>query len=474
MIKFIRKSIKAELFALFSITLLIVIGLSILLNTVFLESYYIYKNEQEFVSIAKIVEASLSSGNTEAELFELDRSRQVSILVVDEKHAPIIASYKPESPFTVHLEREILHILYEERDAIKTKYFYDNIGTQQGENLMFISKTEKGYYIVLTKALIPVNDNINIMNEFYIMSGFFAIVVASIFSIKFFDNFTKSIIEVSRITKNIANMDFGEKVVYDHENEVGELSKSVNLLSQKLEENINTLQNEVEFQKVFSRNVSHELKTPIAVVKGYAEGLFYGVADTKEMENQYLTTIIEECDRMSLLVQDILLLSKLSATTDKVETMEIIQSSVIEEKISSAFSMYMKSYGIDFTMDIVDIEIFANVELIVQLMTNFLSNAIKYGDKKKIELTMVEDELNIIVKVFNTGDLILEENLKKIFDEFYTVDEARSRDIEGHGLGLAISKSIAEFHSGKIYAKNELDGISFVLEFPKIQKSFTR
>lgn len=474
-------SIRAYLLKLFFVVLIIIVGISFALNNIFSESYYLYKNEKNFEKIYEEVYRILTNEEILAEslieenlieelLFELDRQYQVTIEIFDRDYRIIMASHRISTTNTHPIDSKIHSLVRNHRDRFSESHIYKTIEPSSSNisgALVYINKIDNNQYALITRPLQPVGENINIMNEFYLLSGLIALIIGWFFTIKFAKTFTEPIIEISEIAKNMADLNFSAKIEYNSKNELGDLAHSVNVLSEKLEKNIYALKDEIEFQKLLSRNASHELKTPVAIIKGYTEGIYYGITSNEEEERQYLDIIIKECDRMNVLIQEMLKLSKLSANEKDDYVLEEFSSLKLKEQVENTFIPLMKQQAIDFIVNINDIKIYGNLDLLVQCIYNFISNAMKYGDENEISISIDNIDNEILIKVFNTGENIDEKNMKKVFDIFHIVDEARTRDKNGHGLGLAIVKSIAEVHNGEAYGQNEENGVTFVLKFPQ-------
>lgn len=497
-----KSSIRNKLLKLFFIVLFIILGISSILNNLFLEKYYMYITEKNMRIISQEVkqiinettkinvslkdnkeEIQLIEEELEEKLFEIDRTQQVSIQILDRRMRLYLSSYRTDHEHSKVLDSRIHKLLSAENEKNENEQYSKVLeGGYDSDLIVFVEIMNNGEYIVIIKPLQAIGDNIDAMNTFYMMSGIIALIVGLLVTIKFAKEFTKPIIEFSNISQEMANLNFDKKMEYEGNDELAYLAENVNILSCKLEKNIQALKDEIEFQKVVSRNASHELKTPIAIIKGYAEGITYGIAESKEEEEQYLNVIIEECNRMNSLVTNMLKLSKLSSSSleDRAYELSIFSSMSIKNRIKNVFTTLMEQKGIEFVVNIKEFNVYGNAELINQSVYNFISNAMKYGDSKKIELSIILDSDNInenkenfvLIEVFNTGNTIPEKDLEKIFQIFYIVDEARTREKNGHGLGLAIVKSIADIHNGKVEVENcinkEKVGVKFTLKLPLI------
>lgn len=309
-----------------------------------------------------------------------------------------------------------------------------------------------------------------IANQFYVIAGVIAFVFGSLFMLRFSYKVTHPIIEMSETARDISELKFGRKLTVRSKDELSVLAQSINTLSDKLETSIESLKGDIEFQRSLSRNMSHELKTPIGVIKGYAEGLLFGVADNAEMKERYLKTITTECDRMDSLVKEMLTLSRISAKNYVLCDIEDFQVSETVSEVIQIFDNQIKERDINFVADFdKSTKIHANYSLFLRAVSNLVSNAIKYCDENKyVRVNINNEEANTQICVFNTCAGIPEEEQGKIFDEFYKIDKSRSREDSGHGLGLPIVRTIANLHGGSVRVRNIKGGVEFILTIPSV------
>ena len=222
-------------------------------------------------------------------------------------------------------------------------------------------------------------------------------------------------------------------------------------------------------RREFVANVSHELKTPLTTVKSYAETILSTDGIPKEMLDNFLSTIISEADRMNRLVHDLLLLSKLNYNNNKLEKDPVDLRALIGD-ILRRMHLAMQEKNQELLVSIPD-----NLPLVAgsrdkleQVFVNIISNAVKYTDDNGT-VTVYAGQMYdyVFVKVIDTGVGIPEEDLPFIFDRFYRVDKARSREAGGTGLGLAIAKEIVEAHGGKISVSSKVgEGTEFAINLP--------
>ena len=230
-----------------------------------------------------------------------------------------------------------------------------------------------------------------------------------------------------------------------------------------------------EFKKVetmrkdFVANVSHELKTPITSIKGFAETLLDGAAEEPEVRTQFLNIIFEESKRIEHLIEDLLVLSKLEKDESAINV-EHIEVDYMLDDILPVVEQQALQKNIDMKVEMdQNVTLEADEEKIKQILFNLVTNAISYTPEKgSVSIKIKEEEHDVCFIVQDTGIGISEQDLPRIFERFYRVDKDRSRETGGTGLGLAIVKHIVEAHQGKIDVDSELGkGTTFKVYIPK-------
>ena len=238
-------------------------------------------------------------------------------------------------------------------------------------------------------------------------------------------------------------------------------------MADKLSANLEALKRDVERRKQLVRNMSHELKTPVGVIKGYAEGLKYGVADDKTQTDKYCDVIAAECDRMDAMIGEMLTLSRLESGVFKPEITDIRVCEMLDT-VSRRFSPAADEKGVLLSVECTgELVIKADRSLMERVMGNYISNAIKHASgENRVVISAVDTEHAVRLSVFNTGVPIKDEDRNKLWDVFYMADKARARE-SSHGLGLSIVKSIAELHGVQCGYHNRDNGVEFYIDFSK-------
>lgn len=354
-----------------------------------------------------------------------------------------------------------------------------NVGT---EFINLFGRLDNGFLILIRTPVESITESVKISNKFLIFIGIISILISSIAVLLISRHFTKPLTELNVIANNMANLDFSKKYKITTRDEIGNLGESINCLSNNLEKTIKDLKAaNIELEKdieetskisemrsKFVSDVSHELKTPIALIQGYAEGLLDDVASSDEDRKYYASVILDEANKMSTLTKDLLDLSKLEYGQNElqIETFDITEMIktflkkneplFLEKDITPAFECDKEFW---VTGDVFRIE---------QVLTNYITNAIKnVDDKKQIKISIVESNKYVKIIVFNSGSQISDEDKLRIWNRFYKVDTSRNRASGGTGLGLSVVKAIMSQHHTSCGVENTTDGVEFYFELEK-------
>ena len=287
---------------------------------------------------------------------------------------------------------------------------------------------------------------------------------------------TKPITRLTLLSKRMAAQDFSAHYEGHDNSEIGELGTHFNVMSAKLEHTIsqlknanNELQKDVEkkteidnLRKEFINNVSHELKTPIALIQGYAEGLKDNIAEDPESMEFYCDVIIDEANKMNKMVRSLLTLNQLEFGQDTVQLERIDLTALIKGVIGKMGIMIeQKEAQVVFDASRT-VMAWGDEFKIEEVVTNFMSNALNHLDyEKRIEVKVEEKDGLVTTTVFNTGDPIPEADLERVWEKFYKVDKARTREYGGSGIGLSIVKAIMEAHHQTCGVRNFDNGVAF-------------
>ena len=323
-----------------------------------------------------------------------------------------------------------------------------------------------------------IHDSVAIMNRFLILVGAVLLILGSILIYFASNEITKPIDRLARISERMSELDF--TVHYDGKsmNEIGVLGRSMNHMSDQLEQTIaelkkanNELRRDIDeklkidaMRKDFIANVSHELKTPIALIQGYAEGLCEGMAEEPESRDYYCNVISDEAQKMNRLVKQLTSLNDLELGSDRVEFACFDVVGLIRS-ILEAQKLIIADKKADLRLECPETAfVWADEFKIEEVITNYFNNALNHLDGERriiISLEQLAKEKQVRIGVYNDGDLIPEEDLPRIWDKFFKVDKARTREYGGSGIGLSIVKAIMESHGQRCGVENRERGVFF-------------
>ncbi len=463
-----KKSIRLKLLSMFLFALAVAVCASFAIHSIWFRPYYLTLTEERLLSIVALVEEHLGSEDFEAILDEVDLSKQIELIVTDRHLHNVDLSLNQMHPSNMdRLDRELHNLISEDLELLSQTHLFSTLNSEL-PRLVLVKQLSSGKFCILTHPMESLEANLTAMGHFHYLAGIIACLLGVSVTFSFSRRFTRPIIEISKATEAMSRLDFQHKIDYDSQDELGQLARSINILSDKLEANGIALQNEVAFQKVLSQNMSHELKTPISVIKGYLEALSFGVVEDEESKAEYISVVLKECDRMNELISQMLHLSKLNSYQDSILEKDFITPSEFVEQMREQSEGVLLQKNIPLRSEILcTTPIYAHRDLLIQAFGNFISNGVKYGDGNLLKIIVEDKGDHHRLSLFNSGNSIPEEECKKVFDVFYMVDKVRSRENNSHGLGLSVTKTILELHHGTAGCQPEARGMIFFVTLPK-------
>ncbi|MBP2645624.1 MAG: integral rane sensor signal transduction histidine kinase [Firmicutes bacterium] len=337
--------------------------------------------------------------------------------------------------------------------------------------------------LLMRLPLAALSESAAYASKFMVFSGIISILGGCIWAFFFAKKFTVPLLELSSVARSISQLDFTKKSTIHRNDEIGILSKSINNLSQQLNKAISELNTknqqlleDVEkerrldkLRKNFISSVSHELKTPISLILGYAEGLKDNVAESEEQKEYYCSVIIDEAEKLDKLVKDLLDLSQVDSGYFHLERTDFNLSSLLE-RISLKYNTVLMEKDINLKLEISPaLWVNGDALRIEQIIVNFLNNALDHVDSKgiiTIHSTTKSDKIRI--SVFNTGNPIPDDSINDLWLSFYKVDKARTRAFGGYGLGLSVVRAIQDLHHNTYGVQNVDGGVEFWFELDAI------
>ena len=339
--------------------------------------------------------------------------------------------------------------------------------------------------VIMSTPVAGLKESVNISNKFLIYVAIIGFIITVIITFLITKMITSPILQLAEISNKMGKLDFTARYEGKRSDEIQTLGQNMNYMSDRLKKAISKLQeaNEVlkedikrkeaidEMRKDFIANVSHELKTPIALIQGYAEGLNEGLCEDEESRKYYTEVIMDESEKMNKMVKQLLTLSSLESGNSILHKENFNMTSLTEGVLSSiSILIGEKNVKVDFDTS-KDIFLYADEFKIEEVVTNYISNAIHHvNDNGTIKIDVSEDERNVYFSVYNTGNKIPEKDLSNVWEKFFKVDKAHSRSYGGSGIGLSIVKAIVEAHGGAVKVVNKSDGVEFGFKIPRMKE----
>lgn len=338
---------------------------------------------------------------------------------------------------------------------------------------------DKTHTIFMRSNYESIQESVQLSSRFLIYAAMVATFLGVVVMFAIIGSFTKPIGKLSHIAGEMAELKFETKYTEQRKDEIGYLGHCINLLSEKLEQTIselkvanNELQSDIEnkiqmdeMRKEFLSNVSHELKTPIALIQGYAEGLQENINEDEESREFYCEVIIDEANKMNKMVKKLLNLNQIEFGNNMVEIERFDIVTVIQSVINSTRILFEQK---DVTLIFEPYEpiyVWADEYSIEEVVTNYISNAFNHVDGERIiEIKITKQDGKVRISVYNTGQSIPEEDLEKVWIKFYKVDKARTREYGGSGIGLSIVKAIMNSLHQECGVRNRSNGVEFWFE----------
>lgn len=475
------KSVRFRLFGILSILIILIIFIIIVINNIALETFFTYSKAKTAKNISNEINTYYNSifqyGNIKSELRQIEIKNDMQIVIENNFEEIIYLSNSEMLDSIAKMQSNITSKTIYSDENIVIKDNMDN----KNRFMMLISNLDNGYTLYIRIPISPIKEYVKISSRTLMMIGVLIALVSGILASVIAKKFTQRIVKLNNITKKMSKLDFSEKFEEsDLEDEIDTLGNNINTMSGKLEltisqlrKNNNELEKDIEektklddMRKQFISDVSHELKTPIALIQGYAEGLLENVNSDEESRKFYAEVIMDESNKMDKMVKELLELMKLEQEDIKFEDVEFDLTELIKEELRrQTKTIKEKKIEVDFD-DTKKVKVYASQEHIEQVVNNYLTNAIKNckvkeKEKKIVIRTEKTKDNKIRLYVYNTGNKIDETVKDKIWDRFYKGDSSRNRDDGGTGIGLAIVKAIMNRYKNEYGVKNFKNGVEF-------------
>ena len=482
-----KYSIKRQMLALFTGAVALVIVMMFIINSSFMERFFIQNKKIEMVELYETLDKTAKKGDIDSAEIQEELQRQCerkncAVLVINsgsditfnteqERKGRLftrLIGYIVGKDTGQILEERDSYKIYKVKDQGRGEEYMDMVGQLADESIFIIRSPYGSIY-----------DTVNSTNKFLICGGGVTVLCGLLFVWFFSQKITKPIMELAELSQRMANLDFNAKYTSGGENEIGILGGNFNLMSKRLEETItelkranNQLQKDIEqkekiedMRNEFLGNVSHELKTPIALIQGYAEGLRDGITEDPESMEFYCDVIIDEANKMNQMVKNLLTLNQLEFGDEDLEITRFNLVGLIRGVLASCEILLQQAEAEVDCVTEEEVYVWADEFKTEQVFRNYLTNAIHHVDnEKRIEIRIIPQGDTVRVTVFNSGKPIPEEDIAKLWDKFYKVDKAHTREYGGNGIGLSIVKAIMESFHQQYGVKNYDNGVEFWFE----------
>lgn len=468
----IRIRVFLEVGAIFAVCLIALV----VVNSQLLEDVYLWNEENSLKQMA--LDAENYEGDDYSQLlYQYEILNNVSIDLYDDKDNYI---YEGSGSF---ISGQKLNVV-SRTDNEDGSYF--NILQEEESTTQYIlygKDFSNGYHIEITTQKNVIQENASIATRVTTAIAVVALILALLYVSIYSKRFTKPIIKITETANKMSNLDFSQKCEIERADEIGVLSDSINKLSSSLdtaltelkatnEQLVKDIEKERNLEKMrqdFVSAASHELKTPIAIIRGYAEGLKMNVSKEDSAMNEYCDIIMAEADKMNELVLSLLEASHYSSGMKKLNKEEFELNEFIKEFMKAAKPIFEeKGVSAKYNETAESLMVFADKVQMERVLSNYISNACCHAkNEKEIVVSVKDTGEKYKVTVFNTGSFIEDKDKENIFNSFYRADKAHSRKEGRFGLGLSIVKSIMDMHKTECGFENVENGVEFWFEIGK-------
>lgn len=484
-----RSSIRTKITLMVIIFCVIILGASWLICNFFIEDIFInnVKNNLKvtYESCNKFFSGDLvNSDFVETDLYgNIYNPLDATILIFDKENSKVYTSINDESQMMESLRSAIRSM--ENGDIISRNVYSKYVITKNHDESInadyydLVGRLDNGFSIIVRSPVSRIDGVVYVVKNVFMNVAIGLLIFSSIFILAFSNIFAAPIKNLSNVARRMADLDFDVKVPVYTRDEIGELGTCMNEMSETLEAAISELKSanaklkrDIEqkeqiddMRKDFLSHVSHELKTPIALIQGYAEGLKYNLTDDVESREFYTDVIIDEAKKMNGLVMKLLNLNELEfgQNTLSIERFELVD---FIKNIIDASSILIEESNANVIFEEKEaVYVWADEFLIEDVFNNYFTNALHYvrpGGNVIISFERKEEAVRVFV--FNQGEKIPDEDIDRLFDKFYKVDKARTREYGGSGIGLSIVAAVMKLHGRDYGVFNADDGVVFYFD----------
>ena len=488
-----NRSIKRQIATTFIGLVVAIMLLSTLINSQFLGRYYISYKQSTLIDVYENMQQAVkhngsSYENMAEELSEVVEVGNIAFVIMSGNGQHLITSTSNDrqtEEMRSQLMGYLLNINQGKGELLKEKENYQIRSAEDvingDEYIEMWGYLTDGSAFILRTPLESIRESVALSNRFLMYIMLAMALIGCVFVWYFSKRIANPILELASISKRMADLDFQAKYTSGGKNEIGVLGENFNIMSEKLEQTVSELKSaNYELQKdiekkekmetmraEFIGNVSHELKTPIALIQGYAEGLKEGISDDPESRAFYCDVIMDEAAKMNKMVQNLLTLNQLELGQEEVSFQRFNVVDLIQGVVQSC-EILVQQKEADVRLDTsVPVYVWSDEWKVEQVFRNYFSNALNHLENEKvidIRVSVDEEKGTARISVFNTGKQIPKEDIDQIWNKFYKVDKAHTREYGGNGIGLSIVKAIMESFRKEYGVINYNNGVAFWFE----------
>lgn len=444
------RSLRANLLIYFLIFSAIILGFLYFFQIVFFNTYYKINQTNNLEQTVNLIEKNIDKENAKVLLNEISLNNEVCIQIVKDSNLIYYSDYYKHCAGKDNdaLEVIISSFINSDKKYLKVD-FVNNI--YNNKSLVYGKKLKNNTYVFANSSLEPMDKSINLLKGQFLYVALIVLLLSFVISYYFSRRIADPILKINQSAKKLA--DKSDKVKFTCETEVFELKE----LSETLNNTAKELNKTEELRREFLANVSHDLKTPLTMIEAYAASARDLNYNNKKKRERDLNIIIDEAERLNMLVNDILLLSKIESKTTKLNLEDINIKKEIET-ILERFAIYKNDGYIFEFNETEDYIITADKQGIERVIYNLINNAINYtGEDKKVKITFEKNQNILTINIIDTGKGIEEEDKKLVWNKYFRINKRHRRTTVGTGLGLSIVKEILEEHKFEYGIKSKLN-----------------
>ena len=438
-----KNSLHIKIWQYFLIFSLLILGFLWVFQVLFLNRFYRISKTKDIAEVANTIQRYKDSENIADIIDQAAMNKSVCVEVVNEKANTLYASAYFGKGCVSGKEQSLGY----KKDFIKSdkeSQTYEIINPMfDNRTLVQAIKLDEGNYAFINTSMDPIDGTVDILQQQLIYVTLVVLILSFIIAYFISHHISKPIVQMNKAAKGLAEGKFQVSFKTDEDiNELNELATTLNYAKDELAKTD-------ELRQDLMANVSHDLKTPLTMIKAYAEMSRDLHSKNKKKQEEDMNIIIDEVDRLTILVNDILELSNMQSNLNELnkEDFDLIH---LTEEIIHRYKVLQETenYVFEFNHKEKEIIIHADKKKLEQVIYNLINNAINYtGEDNKVIINIITEEKDILVEIKDTGKGIKEEDLPYIWDKYYKNKKKHKRNLVGTGLGLSIVKNALQLHN---------------------------